>query len=65
VRLTDVEEAAAGRQLDDALVTDLVGLARDSIDPAADGAGSAEYRKHLIGTLLARSLRPQPGLVAA
>jgi aerobic carbon-monoxide dehydrogenase medium subunit len=65
VRLTAVEEAAVGRRVDDALVADLVPLARDAIDPAPDSAGSAEYRKHLIGTLLSRSLRPEVDRLAA
>ena len=59
VRLTEVEDAAAGRRLDGALVADLVPLAREAIDPQPDGAGSAEYRKHLVSTLLARTLDPR------
>jgi carbon-monoxide dehydrogenase medium subunit len=65
VRLTEVEEAAAGRRLDAALVTDLVDLARAAIDPQPDGAGSAEYRKYLLGTLLERSLLPDAARAAA
>lgn len=56
VRMTEVEAAAAGRRLDADLVADLVPLAREAIDPQPDGAGSAEYRKHLVSTLLARTL---------
>ena len=65
VRLTEVEEAAAGRRPDAALVADLVDLARTSIDPQPDGAGSAEYRKYLLGTLLERSLLPNAARAAA
>lgn len=65
VRLTAIEQAAAGRALDAALVGELVGLARDAIDPQPDGAGSAEYRKHLLGTLLQRSLLPDSTRAAA
>lgn len=65
VRLAAVEQAAAGRRLDAALVRDLVALAREGIDPQPDGAGSAEYRKHLIGTLLERSLLPDTAHAAA
>lgn len=65
LRLTDVEEAAAGRRLDATLVADLVDLARTSIDPQPDGAGSAEYRKYLLGTLLERSLLPDAARAAA
>lgn len=65
VRLTEVEEAAVGRRLDGALVADLVDLARAAIDPQPDGAGSAEYRKYLLGTLLERSLLPDAARAAA
>ena len=65
VRLTTVEEAAAGRRLDAGLVGDLVAQAREEIDPQPDGAGSAEYRKHLLGTLLERSLLPDAARAAA
>jgi carbon-monoxide dehydrogenase medium subunit len=65
VRLTAVEQAARGRRLDAALVRDLVALAREGIQPQPDGAGSAEYRKHLIGTLLERSLLPGAARAAA
>jgi carbon-monoxide dehydrogenase medium subunit len=65
VRLTEVEQAAAGHRLEPALVADLVALARDGIDPQPDGAGSAEYRKHLLGTLLERSLLPDATRAAA
>jgi aerobic carbon-monoxide dehydrogenase medium subunit len=58
VRLTAVEDAAVGRRLDRATVDQLVEMSRDAIDPQPDGAGSAEYRKHLLGTLLERSLLP-------
>ncbi|WP_167761036.1 xanthine dehydrogenase family protein subunit M [Geodermatophilus sp. DF01-2] len=65
VRLTEVEQAATGRSLDDAVIADLAGLARDAVDPQPDGAGSAEYRKHLVGTLLSRVLAPELGRSAA
>jgi carbon-monoxide dehydrogenase medium subunit len=65
VRLTAVEEAGAGHRLDAALVADLVDLAREAIDPQPDGAGSAEYRKYLLGTLLERSLLPDAARAAA
>jgi carbon-monoxide dehydrogenase medium subunit len=65
VRLTAVEEAASGRRLDAGLVTDLVALSREGIDPQPDGAGSAEYRKFLLGTLLERSLVPDTAHHAA
>jgi carbon-monoxide dehydrogenase medium subunit len=65
VRLTAVEQAARGRRLDAALVRDLVALAREGIQPQPDGAGSAEYRKHLLGTLLERSLLPDATRAAA
>ncbi len=65
VRLTAVEEAAAGRRLEAGLVRDLVALSREEIDPQPDGAGSAEYRRYLLGTLLERSLLPDAARAAA
>ncbi len=65
VRLTAVEEAAAGRRLESGLVRDLVALSREEIDPQPDGAGSAEYRRYLLGTLLERSLLPDAARAAA
>jgi aerobic carbon-monoxide dehydrogenase medium subunit len=65
VRLRGVEEAAVGRRLDAGLVGDLVALSREEIDPQPDGAGSAEYRRYLLGTLLERSLLPETARAAA
>jgi carbon-monoxide dehydrogenase medium subunit len=65
VRLTAVEQAAVGSRLEPTLVDDLVALAREGVDPQPDGAGSAEYRKHLLGTLLERSLLPDATRAAA
>jgi carbon-monoxide dehydrogenase medium subunit len=65
VRLSAVEEAAAGRRLEAGLVRDLVALSREEIDPQPDGAGSAEYRRYLLGTLLERSLLPDAARAAA
>lgn len=56
VRLTGVEQAAVGHRLDAGLVAELVQAAWSDVAPQPDAAGSAEYRKHLVGTLLARSL---------
>ncbi|UOY02237.1 FAD binding domain-containing protein [Blastococcus sp. PRF04-17] len=65
VRLTAVEKAAVGRRLEPSLVRDLVALSREEIDPQPDGAGSAEYRRYLLGTLLERSLLPDAAPAAA
>jgi carbon-monoxide dehydrogenase medium subunit len=65
VRLRAVEEAAVGRRLESGLVRDLVDLSREEIDPQPDGAGSAEYRRYLLGTLLERSLLPDAARTAA
>jgi aerobic carbon-monoxide dehydrogenase medium subunit len=65
VRLSAVEEAAAGRRLEAGLVRDLVALSREQIDPQPDAAGSAEYRRYLLGTLLERSLLPDAARAAA
>jgi carbon-monoxide dehydrogenase medium subunit len=65
VRLRGVEEAAVGRRLEAGLVGDLVALSREEVDPQPDGAGSAEYRRYLLGTLLERSLLPDAARAAA
>lgn len=65
VRLTAVEDAAVGRRLDRGTVADLASLSRSAIDPQPDGAGSAEYRRFLLGTLLERSLSFDTAPVAA
>jgi aerobic carbon-monoxide dehydrogenase medium subunit len=65
VRLGGVEQAAEGRRLGPDLVNELVALSREEIDPQPDGAGSAEYRRYLLGTLLERSLLPDGARAAA
>ncbi len=61
LRLTGVEQAAYGRPLNTAVIAELTALAAAECDPRADGAGGAEYRRHLLGTLLRRTLTNQLG----
>jgi carbon-monoxide dehydrogenase medium subunit len=68
VRLTGVERAAAGRRVDTGLIGELTTLAAAECDPRGDVAGSAEYRRHLLATLLRRCLTSrfaEPSAVAA
>jgi carbon-monoxide dehydrogenase medium subunit len=68
LRLTGVERAAAGRQVDIGLIGELTALAATECDPRGDVAGSAEYRRHLLATLLRRCLTSrfaEPSAVAA
>ncbi len=57
LRFTGVEQALAGRILDDDLIARARTLASESVEPFADIHASADYRKSLIGTLTARALR--------
>jgi len=61
LRLIGVEQAAAGQPLDAALVAELATLAAAECDPRSDDAGSAEYRRHVLATLLRRTLTDRIG----
>lgn len=61
LRLIGVEQAAAGQPLDAALVAELATLAAAECEPRSDGAGSAEYRRHVLATLLRRTLTDRIG----
>ncbi|MCH1491536.1 MAG: xanthine dehydrogenase family protein subunit M [Luminiphilus sp.] len=55
-----VEEAShalVGSQLDEAAVSAAVAAVRAAAAPISDKRGSAEYRTHVIGVLLARAIR--------
>ncbi|MGH8963011.1 MAG: FAD binding domain-containing protein [Jatrophihabitantaceae bacterium] len=61
LRLSAVEQAATGEPLTAALVAELAALAAAECDPRSDGAGSAEYRRHVLATLLRRTLTDRIG----
>ena len=56
MRMTSVEEALAGRTLDDDAVQEAGALVADTVDPDEDVHASAEYRKEVAGTLTKRVL---------
>lgn len=56
VRLGVTEGLIADRPLDASLIDELVASAQAEVDPTADAAGSADYRRSLVGTLLRRCL---------
>jgi carbon-monoxide dehydrogenase medium subunit len=57
VRLHAVESVLNGRRLDEAAIEDAAKTARETIDPPSDIHAPADYRRALLGTLLARALR--------
>lgn len=57
LRVPDAEALLAGGSLADASLADaVVASVRDAIDPSGDHHGSAQYRKEVAGTLVARGL---------
>jgi len=56
-----VEAMLNGQKLDDVAIEDAVKTARESVDPPSDIHAPAEYRRALLGTLLARALRRSAG----
>jgi aerobic carbon-monoxide dehydrogenase medium subunit len=61
LRLHTVEVALNGQRPDDAAIENAVKAARESVDPPSDIHAPAEYRRALLGTLLARALRRSAG----
>jgi carbon-monoxide dehydrogenase medium subunit len=61
LRLHAVEAMLNGQKLDDVAIEDAAKTARESIDPPSDIHAPAEYRRALLGTLLARALRRSAG----
>jgi aerobic carbon-monoxide dehydrogenase medium subunit len=55
-RLTQVERALAGRQLDDASARDASATAADGLELMGDAYASSEYRAHLARVLTARAV---------
>lgn len=63
-RLATVEALLEGQRLDDALIRAAGAAASAAAEPAEDVHASADYRAHVIGTLVQRALRQmldQPG----
>jgi carbon-monoxide dehydrogenase medium subunit len=61
LRLHPVEVVLNGQRLDEAAIEDAAKAARESVDPPSDIHAPAEYRRALLGTLLARALRRSAG----
>jgi aerobic carbon-monoxide dehydrogenase medium subunit len=61
LRLHTAEVALNGQRPDDAAIENAVKAARESVDPPSDIHAPAEYRRALLGTLLARALRRSAG----
>lgn len=57
VRLPEVEAAAVGAPLDASTTRRLAELARASVPASSDAHASAEYRRHVVGTLTGRLLQ--------
>jgi carbon-monoxide dehydrogenase medium subunit len=57
LRLHAVEAVLNGQKLDDVAIENAAKKARESVDPPSDIHAPAEYRRALLGTLLARALR--------
>ncbi len=57
LRLHAVEAVLNGQMLNDVAIEDAAKAARESVEPPSDIHAPAEYRRALLGTLLARALR--------
>jgi aerobic carbon-monoxide dehydrogenase medium subunit len=57
VRLSNVEDLLNGQVIGGDLISQAQQLAVETIDPQADIHAAADYRKSLVGTLMARALR--------
>jgi CO/xanthine dehydrogenase FAD-binding subunit len=55
-RSARIEEALLGKELDDALVSEVVGMVADEISPITDMRASAEYRARMTEVMLDRGL---------
>ncbi|MQA82052.1 MAG: xanthine dehydrogenase family protein subunit M [Streptosporangiales bacterium] len=56
-RCTAVEELLRGRAVDASLLAQVTEAARDELAPPGDLHATADYRRHVAGTLLARGIR--------
>jgi len=60
----DASAALEGSDGGDAAVAEAAGKAAEITNPAADGRGPAEFRRHLVGVLAARAIRAAIGRAA-
>ena len=56
LRIAGAERRLVGRRLDSGAIADAVRAVRDTVAPNSDLQASAEYRRHLVGVLVARAL---------
>lgn len=61
LRLRAAEAVLNGQKLDEVAIEDAAKAARQSVDPPSDIHAATEYRRALLGTLLARALRQSAG----
>lgn len=57
IRLTDVEMLLEGEEPTEDVIASAERAAVDAVDPSGDAHASADYRRQLTGTLVARALR--------
>ena len=60
-RLAPVEALIEGRRLDEGLIREAGAAATAAAEPAQDVHATADYRAHVIGTLVSRALRQMAG----
>lgn len=56
-RVTPAEEALVGARIDDAAIAAAAGAAQAAVRPPSDAHADADYRRHVLGVLLARALK--------
>jgi CO/xanthine dehydrogenase FAD-binding subunit len=61
-RFPDVESAAEGQSLSEALMQEIASAYADAIDPISDMRGSAWYRKQVIAALIPRAIKEAQGV---
>lgn len=65
LKAVDAEQALVGQLLDDNLIDQAAQLAADATDPNSDIRGSADYKRHVVRTFVARGLRQATGALVA
>lgn len=56
-RVTAAEEILVGQSVDEALLEEVGAITREAVNPSADLHATAEYRRDVAGTLVARAVR--------
>ena len=56
-RIAEAEAAVTGKAVEDDTIAAAVAAVRAAVDPPEDLHGSADYRRHLVGGLVARALQ--------